>query len=141
MNETLNHLAEQTRAYLEAHRETLDLPFLHSFPKNCCEIASLVLGYILKDAHPSIEFIVVKADRPGHGKHFWLEAEGKIFDITADQVDGISSPVFGDTFVPLPLREYEIYEKTEIGQELRNHDWSDRLQMLPEISQVVRGIA
>jgi len=141
MTESMHHLAEETRAYLEAHRETLDLPFLHSFPKNCCEIASLVLGYVLKDAHPNMEIMVVKADRPGHGMHFWLEAGGRIFDITADQVEEISSPVFGGAFIPLPLQEYEVYEKTEIGQELESHDWRDKLRILPEISQVVRGLA
>ena len=140
MNKSLITLAVNARAYLENHKDTLELPFISRFPTNSCEIASLVLAYIFKDEYPDIDFFIVKAKKPSCGLHFWVEAEGNIFDLTADQLENINSPIFGEPSAP-QLHEYKIYEKSEIRAELKDHDWSDRLHALPEISQVVRGIA
>lgn len=66
------------------------------FPRNCCEIASLILGKILIDEYPEKEIVMVKAERAEHGRHFWLKAEEKIFDITADQFEEIELPIIGE---------------------------------------------
>ena len=140
MKKSLINLAVKTRSYLEDHKETHDLPFISRFPIDSCEIASLVLGYIFKEEYPTIDIFIVKAEKPGSGRHFWIEARGDIFDLTADQLDHINTPIFGESLASQP-HEYTIYEKNEISTELKGHDWSERLQILPTISQVVRGIA
>lgn len=140
MNKSLINLAVKTRSYLEDHKDTLDIPFISRFPTNSCEIASLVLGYIFKDEYPNSNFFIIKAEKSNSDRHFWIETEGNIFDLTADQLENINSPIFGEPSAP-QLHEYTIYEQKEISIELKDHDWIDRLHELPAISKVVRGIA
>ena len=140
MNKSLITLAVNARAYLESHKDTLGLPFISRFPPDSCEIASLVLAYIFKDEYPDIDFFIVKAEKPSCGLHFWVEAEGNIFDLTADQLENINFPIFGEPSAP-QLHDSKIYEKSEICAELKDHDWLDLPHALHETSQVVRSIA
>ncbi|MBX9712576.1 MAG: hypothetical protein K2X58_02355 [Pseudomonadaceae bacterium] len=102
MKESLINLAVKTRSYLEDHKETLDLPLISRFPTESCEIASLVLGYIFKEEYPGIDVFIVKAEKANSGRHFWIEAKGNIFDLTADQLDHIKSPIFGESLASQP---------------------------------------
>lgn len=99
-----------------------------------------MLGYIFIEEYPEVEFFIVKAEKPNSELHFWIEAEGNIFDLTADQLENINSPILGEPSAS-QLHEYTIYEKNEISVELKDHDWSGRFHVLPAISQAVRGIA
>ncbi len=72
--------------------------FLETFPRVSCKPASLLLGkYLVEecDCQP-IEFVSAQGWSRDGGisrSHFWLEYEGLIIDITADQYSEIDKPV------------------------------------------------
>jgi hypothetical protein len=80
---------------------------------------------------------MVKAEAPELGRHFWLEIENKIFDITADQFDHIESPVFGGVTSKLS-KQYIPYETTEIREELKTNDYGINVKIFQEISTEIR---
>ncbi|WP_456268548.1 hypothetical protein M1D97_15215 [Kushneria sp. AK178] len=130
-------LAHKTRCFLEANHASLDLPFLSMFPHNCCEIASLVLGQVLIDAYPENEIFMVKAERVGHGRHFWLKSGKEIYDITADQFAEVELPVIGELSSPL-AKKYEAYDISEIRSELAENDFGIHASIFSKISKTVR---
>jgi hypothetical protein len=64
---------------------------LSTFPKQCCDVASLLLAYRLRDlGFPNI----VRCFGHLEGEsHVWLEVDRWIVDITADQFPGVEDPV------------------------------------------------
>jgi len=64
---------------------------LLSFPKQACDVASLLLAYYLRDrGFQDIERVLGCLDSESH---VWLEVDGWIVDITADQFPGVDDPV------------------------------------------------
>ncbi|MCJ8169301.1 hypothetical protein [Atopomonas sediminilitoris] len=118
----------------------MDLPFLSMFPRNCCEIASLVLGKVLVDEYPEKEIFMVKAELAGHGRHFWLKSGKEIYDITADQFEEIERPIIGELSSPL-AKKYKAYEVSEIRSELAENDFGIHISIFSEISKTVREMA
>ena len=79
-------LAKNVRTYLEDNCHNIKLPFIHKFPKDCCEVTTLILASaISKNKLNSTYFVAKGYDRANDVWHYWLEAEGNIIDITADQ--------------------------------------------------------
>jgi hypothetical protein len=69
---------------------------LRCFPKQCCDVASLLLAYHLRGQG----FLKVERvfGRLGEESHVWLEVDGWIVDITADQFAG------GDPVIVTPAK-------------------------------------
>ena len=87
------------------HRGNIDLPFFHRFPKNSCESASYFLGAFLAQRFPDKEFLVVHGYKHSSDEsHYWVEVEGKVIDITADQFSNISQPIYGADKHPLSTK-------------------------------------
>lgn len=63
---------------------------VHHFPLGCCGIASLVLGMWLLRFAKDIEYVHGWRDNQSHA---WLEYQGWIIDITADQFEKINEKV------------------------------------------------
>lgn len=64
---------------------------LSTFPKQCCDVASLLLAYRLRDLGFQN---IVRCFGHLHGdSHVWLEVDGTIVDITADQFPSVEDPV------------------------------------------------
>jgi hypothetical protein len=91
-----NYYAIRTRAYLENNHKILNLPFVSQFPHNSCETSSLILGKVLTTvlSLQSIFFVAATNSRKFE-MHFWIEVNHSIFDITADQFEGVSGPLYG----------------------------------------------
>ena len=71
-------------------REAIDdldrvfLPFeMKNFPHGCCGDASMLLGTYLEDH--GIKSLIYVCGMRGERSHAWLESDGLIIDITADQ--------------------------------------------------------
>ncbi len=70
-----------------------DLPTLKNFPHGSCGDASILLGQYLLDHSLGLwEYIGGEREQDLHS-HAWLERDGLIVDITADQFDDIDEPV------------------------------------------------
>ncbi len=89
------------RRLFELGKDSIDLPYFRSFPRNSCEGASLFLGAYLKEAFPSCNIVYVKGYDKNSSIHYWLEIDGKIFDPTLDQFDGFESPLWSADLHPL----------------------------------------
>ncbi|MFA6040957.1 MAG: hypothetical protein WC733_05610 [Methylophilus sp.] len=94
--------AKNVRLFFEREKETIELPFFYSFPKNSCEGASCILARLFMEKFPELCVEVI------HGKnetdtenHFWVEVDGYVYDITGDQFDEITSPVYGQARHPM----------------------------------------
>jgi len=85
----------------QKYRTSIDLPFFHSFPTNCCESASIFLGKFLADRYPNSAVLIVIGTNSASEQHFWVEINDLVFDITADQYKNISAPIYGKKTHPL----------------------------------------
>tara|TARA_R110000744_G_scaffold340247_5_gene445480 strand:+ start:1588 stop:1992 length:405 start_codon:yes stop_codon:yes gene_type:complete len=79
-------VAKKLRAYLEINHHDVKLPFIHKFPKDCCEVTTLVLYLAISKVKENMSYFVGKGyDRENDIRHYWLESDDGIIDITADQ--------------------------------------------------------
>jgi hypothetical protein len=92
---------QRIRQFLDENAQASQLPWFHSFPKNSCESSSAYLARALEKRHPKLEVSVAKGTG-SEGHHFWVEFNGYVMDLTADQFEGCESPLFD--FAPNPLQ-------------------------------------
>ena len=87
----MRELAKRFRSALETSDRT-KLPIgLQEFPRGACGDASLLLAKYLQDnGEIGITYVTGTNGRQTHG---WLESDGIIIDITADQFDGFDDLV------------------------------------------------
>jgi hypothetical protein len=119
--EAIRELAGRFRKGIENCDSTRMIITMGSFPHGACGDAALLLARYLRD-NGAGEFQYVVADR-GEGEdwtsHAWLEQDGLVVDITADQFDELEAPVlvtedrsFHDTFGNLDRgqsADFEVY--------------------------------
>jgi hypothetical protein len=78
--------AKSLRTYLEDNFNNIKLPFIHKFPRDCCEVTTLIFALAISKNKLSSTYVIAKGyDRANDAWHYWLESEGNIIDITADQ--------------------------------------------------------
>jgi hypothetical protein len=78
-------------AIMQSEPESLIIT-LHRFPKGSCGDASLLLAKYLEENNCG-QFEYICGDRKDHS-HAWLEKNGLIIDITADQFQDQDCPIF-----------------------------------------------
>lgn len=70
------------------------LPFVHSFPRNSCEVVSAFLAATLQHKYVSSTVAVVMAyGRASNEWHFWVEIDGFVIDATAHQFPEYEHPL------------------------------------------------
>lgn len=100
----IKSLAHRYRSVYEKFHNELEIPFFSGFPKNCCEGASFFFGYCISTLFPRNDVEIIKGVRQYNGHteyHFWIEVDGLIYDLTADQFNCTSLPVIGEVNHPL----------------------------------------
>ncbi len=71
----------------------IQLPFMHSFPMNCCEVVSALLARALANKYTDTEVVRMHGTDPvKHEKHFWVEVGDQVVDPTGHQFKGTVSP-------------------------------------------------
>lgn len=88
---SLELLVHEVREYLEVHSQQIRAPKLHSFPDDCCEIASTILHEVL--ILSGFDSEVVKGYN-GDDYHCWIRCDGNHIDITWDQMSGQTALFF-----------------------------------------------
>lgn len=111
--------------------ESLRIPFIHSFPQNCCEHSSYLLAMLLWSLGDRNDIYVVEGECRGES-HYWVEVNGDVFDITIDQFNGFSDVVLAVESMELPcLREREKYVVPECfhsWDQNPKYEWLDFLK-------------
>jgi hypothetical protein len=128
-------VSRKVRQLFELAKEDIELPFFSTFPKNSCEGASIFLGMILKEKYPTARIDYVKGYSKNRGMHFWLEVDGKVFDVTADQFPQIESPIWAAEYHPLS-EMYPNVERVEINKAFELSDLTNetyKLSLMIEI--------
>lgn len=95
MSQLNNSLLLAAQVVRKAAQEISDeglLPYFSPYPKGWCGCASRVLGVWLLHCYPEYKFYYV-CGRRGRSFHAWIENEGTIIDITADQFPGFTEQV------------------------------------------------
>jgi hypothetical protein len=93
---------------------------LHNFPQGSCGEASMLLGTFLKN-HGMGVFRYVCGRREGHS-HSWIEADGVIVDITADQFPEISERLIVTRCSPW----HGSFKREDDSLEANYHIWDPR---------------
>lgn len=95
-------VAIQFRSIFEAEHCNIELPFFEGFPDNCCEGASSFLAFYLMDKFPKKDIYVIHGkSSDGYENHYWVEIDGLIYDLTADQFDEVTEPIYGAKSHPM----------------------------------------
>ena len=108
------NLAKCLRNYLEENSNNIELPFIHKFPRDCCEVTTLIFSLAISKNKLDSTYVVAKGyDRGNDAWHYWLESEEKIIDITADQFG--RSLLFGssDNWNHSKFSDYELIDPLE----------------------------
>jgi hypothetical protein len=87
MVRSLRQHATRFRQAVERSKFTEKTPNLQRFPAGCCDHVSLMLGIYLLRILELGEFTMVRAERSVGSRHCWLEKDGILIDLTADQFD------------------------------------------------------
>lgn len=83
--EALMQLAVEARQVIETAAKTRAHGIgFERFPRAACGATAEVLGRYLRDAY-GLDAQYVCGHKPGHQTHAWVEVDGTIIDITADQ--------------------------------------------------------
>ena len=125
---------ETFRKAIERSDLSSDEFYLKTFPRVCCKPASMVLGKYLVDEVGCRPLTFVEGKSWGHNggllrSHWWIEHEGLVIDITADQFAEIEQPVI----VTTDLGWYEQFAHLE------RYSYSETLEIdtLEEVSSRV----
>lgn len=114
-------LASDLREVLEKAHTKLDsmgFPFFFDFPVNCCQGSSILLGLEASQNFPSSKIeIILGSTRKRDIHHYWVEIDGKVYDLTIDQFSSWidkkyqcpTSPVYAAK--KHPLRNYFFYKE------------------------------
>jgi hypothetical protein len=70
-----------------------DLPTMKNFPRGSCGDTSILLGQYFFDQSLGLWEYASGEREPDLHSHAWLERDGLIVDITADQFEGVDEPV------------------------------------------------
>ena len=143
MKNEIVELAQKIRLiYEKANFEGFSL-FMGSFqfPKNSCEGASRVFAYVVNKCYPSCNVQVVEGyDFPTNERHYWVQIDGLIYDLTCDQFSGFSSPIIGESKTPLSKKynNLEFFEGEDIFQNWSPGGRYDKLKTLGYVEHYLK---
>lgn len=81
-------------AFFSSDEMVKQLPFMHSFPANCCEITSAITSQALAARYPEAFVVRVHGTHSQTDEHhFWVEVGDYVVDPTAHQFGPESEPI------------------------------------------------
>lgn len=123
-------------SFFSEDQDALSMPFMHSFPKNCCERCAALLCVALRQKYPDAHVVYVKGrNAQSTDMHFWIEVDQFVLDPTASQFNEFSDPLLCQLPHPLEpvfIREHETrYPEYETDLPANsNGNWHDVLRKL-----------
>jgi hypothetical protein len=101
--------AIQAEAFFCGEEQVNRLPYVHSFPKSSCELASAFLAVAIEDKYYDSLIRVAKAYcRSNNEWHFWIEVGDLVLDATAHQFTEYKNPLVCLRPSPLEARFTDI---------------------------------
>jgi hypothetical protein len=91
LQEKLHVIGKRIREIIEVTPQNKRTSWMMKFPAGACGDCSLIVGtYLIKNGFENVEYVV---GVDGDQSHAWLECDGFIVDITADQFGNGINPV------------------------------------------------
>jgi hypothetical protein len=114
----LNRDFDNAIKFLKKYKSTDgSIPFIHSFPKNCCEVVSFFFAQAMAHKYQESDiFIVHGYNKTKSVSHFWVVLDDIVLDLTAHQFHKINSPIICHHKNPLESR-FPICEFKKINDE------------------------
>jgi hypothetical protein len=138
---TLEAFAQRAEAFFTRPEQVCRLPFVHSFPKNSCELVSAFLASAIEATYPNFTVRVAKAySAPQSEWHFWVELEDFILDPTAHQFPEFQGPLVCARPSPLESRFPDI-ERLSPSAALERFDGIPREVKQSVMAELRRQIA
>jgi len=119
--------AKSVRKIFENNKDTIDLPFLYSFPINSCEAVSIYFAFLMMEKFPNASVEVIHAWNSDDEHHYWVEAEGLVYDITADQFPEVPGAYYGVPTSPL-LSMFSRTERKTASVAMVDYDGIERVR-------------
>jgi hypothetical protein len=114
--DTLTNDALIAVAYFEHDKHVIGLPWMHSFPKNCCEVATKLFARSISKKYVDCQVYVVKAyDSENNDWHYWTEVDGTVVDLTAHQFLEYDGPLV-KCMPSLLEKKFHELEKFKVGE-------------------------
>lgn len=105
--------AIQTEAFFRREEQVGNLPYVHSFPKNSCELVSAFLAVAIEDKYNGSLVRVAKAYCCANNEwHFWIEVGDMVLDATAHQFTAYQHPLVCPRPSPLEVRYPDVERLT-----------------------------
>lgn len=112
----LRIIGKRIREIIEMTPQNKRTGYMEAFPRGACGDCSLIMGtYLLKNGFRNVEY-VVGVDK-GEQSHAWLECDGVIVDITADQ--------FGSGIEPIIVTKDKTWHSRFLGQKRESCDYRE----------------
>ena len=123
MKREIDDLARKLRLIFEQSIEKKFPLFMGSFqfPTASCEGSSRIFAHIVSLRYPESKVVVVEGyDHPNDDRHFWVQVDKLTYDLTCDQFDDLTTPIFGESSTPLisKFNEIEILAGADIFENL-----------------------
>jgi len=113
---------EKFRSAIEVNKEKLGIEWFSRFPRGCCGDTSLILAKYLDEKRFGVAYYV--PGMLGPQSHGWLELDGWIIDITADQFDSIEDKIL--VVQKSYLHEkFKYVKKYSYNELLTGHNYAD----------------
>ena len=121
MNPSKNQLIKDVGcaiAFFTQDEVAMQLPFMHSFPRNCCEVASALLAECIRTKYQDAVVHRIQGTDPSCNEHhFWIEINGQVIDPTAHQFQSFTMPLICSTLNPLSTK-FSLTERQTTKQAL-----------------------
>jgi hypothetical protein len=115
LEDALRRIATRIREIILATPPDKRPERLATFPHGSCGDTAMIMGtYLIRKGHAKAEYVV---GVDGQHSHAWLECDGIIIDITADQ--------FEDEIVPVLVTRDRTWHSLFAGQERQSCDFRD----------------
>lgn len=121
----INQSARVLVDFLTENRATdaFEFPFSHSYPRNCCESVSMIFSYLLEDKYRLPNITIIRGTKPRlHEHHFWVQAAGSLYDLTAHQFPG-RRPILG-------VERHALFARFPEHCAIHEHGFVDREKVL-----------
>jgi hypothetical protein len=124
LHDEIARSARRLIAFLETNRTAaaFRFPFSSSFPRNCCEGVSMIFSLLLEERYGLKDVAIVRGTDPHRlDHHFWVRADGRVYDLTAHQFHGCRTVLGGaDTRVAerftdqLQMHEPDVVDRGQV---------------------------
>lgn len=133
MIEVVSKDAVKSRSAFSKLKNEFNLPYLHGFPHNCCEIVSHLFAELIYDKYPESEIRIVEAWNHIKSEcHFWITVDGYVYDLTSDQFQSCNGPILGVKENPL-IAQFGTIKIIPFKEAINNFDLVKRKEQLEAI--------